>query len=127
MPIILSAKRTSIFCSFVSIIPAFNLPETVVPFVSSADTLGSPTKGAIFVQAIAKYMPVWLLQGLTDHAPSKRLAHARYTSQIANGVAKSLIDLKAEALVEGKGSRDVFSLLGTYHPSLLMDFSLTFR
>lgn len=44
--------------------------------------------------------------------PSHKLDHARTTARLATGVAKNLIDSKSEALLQGKGNRDIMSLLG---------------
>jgi hypothetical protein len=41
----------------------------------------------------------------------------RETRKIATSVAKEMVKDKAEVLMQGKGSRDVFSLLGGCTPS----------
>lgn len=41
--------------------------------------------------------------------------HARHTAKLANAVAKELVETKAEALLQGKGNRDILSLLGILH------------
>jgi hypothetical protein len=41
-----------------------------------------------------------------------RMARLRDTGIMATSVAKQLVKDKAEVLLQGKGSRDVFSLLG---------------
>ena len=48
---------------------------------------------------------------MTDHGSNPRLERAREVKKMVTGVAKELVREKAETLLEGKGSRDVFSLL----------------
>jgi hypothetical protein len=79
-----------------------------------ADTFGSPTKSAIFVQSIAYYLPTWILRVLADNLPN--LERARATERVATHVARSLIESKVAAFNEGRGSRDVMSLLGKLTP-----------
>ncbi len=43
---------------------------------------------------------------------SKQLDHARETERVGNYVAKSLVESKTEELLQGRGSRDIMSLLG---------------
>lgn len=74
-----------------------------------ADTLGSPPKSAIFLHAVS---PVWFLNLLARFSPSRNRAHARSAARIANRIAKEMIDTKADALSQGKGNKDIMSLLG---------------
>lgn len=73
-----------------------------------ADTLGSPPKSAIFLHAVS---PVWFLNLLARFSPSRNRAHARSAARIANRIAKEMIDTKADALSQGKGNKDIMSLL----------------
>lgn len=77
-------------------------------FVRS-DTLGSPPKSAIFMQTI---LPIWVLQLRSRYSRSRNLVHARHTAELANAVTRKLVDSKAEALLQGKGNKDILSLLG---------------
>jgi len=78
-----------------------------------ADTFGSPSDGQIFFQAISKYIPPWILgYYLTDISKNPRLMRLREVSSVATSVAKQMVQEKAEMLLQGEGSRDVFSLLG---------------
>ncbi|KAJ7671826.1 cytochrome P450 [Mycena rosella] len=70
-----------------------------------------PTKGAIFAMGVLEFMPLSLVKFLIKYAPFPLLRHTRYVTRIAVGIAKQLVDEKSEALVAGKGKRDVLSLL----------------
>jgi hypothetical protein len=82
------------------------------PNSDRADSFSSPTNTSVFVQSVARYIPGWILRALTACIPNPSLARLRHTEKIALGVAKELIDSKASELAEGKGKRDVMSLLG---------------
>ena len=82
---------------------------------SRSDTLGSPPTSAIFMQTV---MPIWYLQLMSRFSQKRHLVHARHTAKLANEVAKEMVESKAEALLHGKGSRDILSLLGTFPSSL---------
>lgn len=73
-----------------------------------SDTLGSPPTSAIFMQTV---MPIWYLQLMSRVSQQRHLVHARHTAKLANEVAKEMVESKAEALLQGKGSKDVLSLL----------------
>ncbi|KAJ3733764.1 cytochrome P450 [Lentinula guzmanii] len=73
-----------------------------------SDTLGQPSRRAIFTQTV---MPVWYLQLMSKYSNTRRMVHARHTAQLANDVAQSLIDMKSQALLHGKENKDVLSLL----------------
>ena len=79
-----------------------------------SDTLGCPTKSVIFMQTI---FPVWVLQVMSKFSRARNLVHARYTAKLANEVTRELVRSKAEALLQGKGSKDILTLLGklTYY------------
>lgn len=82
-----------------------------------SDTLGSPSKMAIFQQTM---LPIWVLGLMSRFSQSKHLVHARKTAQLANAITRELVDSKAEALLQGKGSKDVLSLLGTLFAALIL-------
>lgn len=73
-----------------------------------SDTLGSPSNTTILLQTI---LPVWVLRLMSQYSKSKHLVHARRTAQLANAITRELVDMKAEALLQGKGNKDVLSLL----------------
>ncbi|KAF7422931.1 hypothetical protein PC9H_011095 [Pleurotus ostreatus] len=75
-----------------------------------SETFGSPSLPAIFTISTWAHLPAWLRHLFQQK--SARLHHARATEKIGNSVAKSLIDAKANALMGGKGGKDVMSLLG---------------
>ena len=80
--------------------------------VPRSDIFGRPSAQQIFIQAASKYIPTRILEWMTDHGSNPRLERARETKRAATEAAKELLREKAETLLAGKGSRDVFSLLG---------------
>lgn len=52
---------------------------------------------------------------MTDHGSNPRLKRVREMKRIATDVAKGLLREKAQSLLAGKGSRDIFSLLGRFY------------
>ncbi|KAG1856005.1 cytochrome P450 [Suillus subalutaceus] len=76
-----------------------------------ADVFGSPSDGQVLFQGISKYIPPRILQCIVEMGKNPRIARMRETGNLATSVAKQLVKEKAEMLLEGKGSRDVFSLL----------------
>jgi hypothetical protein len=78
------------------------------------NTFGTPTSGEIFSQSMLAYIPTCIREFLADHAPSHKLLYARTTGKLATGVAKSLVDSRVDALLQGKDNRDIMSLLGTF-------------
>jgi hypothetical protein len=77
-----------------------------------ADVFGSPSDKQVFIQGISKYIPIRILEYIANTAKNPRIARLRETGSIARSVAKQMVKDKAEMLMQGKGSRDVFSLLG---------------
>ena len=59
---------------------------------------------------------------MIDNGKNPRLERAREVKRVATEVAKELLREKAETLLAGKGSRDVFSLLGRTF-SLFINFT----
>ena len=49
---------------------------------------------------------------MTDHGSTPRLERAREVKRAVTEVARELVHEKAETLLAGKGTRDIFSLLG---------------
>ncbi|KAJ7754569.1 cytochrome P450 [Mycena metata] len=78
---------------------------------SVVPNLFSPSKPAIFILGLLEQMPRRLIEVFMKYSPSKGLRNSRYVTRIAVGVAKKLVDEKAEALLAGKSKRDVMSLL----------------
>ncbi|KAJ7167314.1 cytochrome P450 [Mycena crocata] len=85
------------------------------PFATSLSSvvqmLKVPSKTAIFVMGLLEFLPVALIRFFIDHAPVKSLRNSRRVTRIAIGIAKELVEQKAEALMAGKGKRDIMSLL----------------
>lgn len=49
---------------------------------------------------------------MSQYSQSKHLVHARRTAELANEITRALVNMKAEALLQGKGNKDILSLLG---------------
>jgi len=77
--------------------------------IDRSDTLGSPSRLAILMQTV---LPVWVLQLMSKYSNRRNLVHARHTEKVANDVARQLIDSKLDAALQGKGNKDILSLLG---------------
>ncbi|KAI9573309.1 cytochrome P450 [Boletus coccyginus] len=75
------------------------------------DIFGLAPAGQIFMQAASKYIPMRIFQWMLDNGSHPRLARARDTKIAVTSVAKELVREKADALLQGKGNRDVFTLL----------------
>ncbi|KAE9403334.1 cytochrome P450 [Gymnopus androsaceus JB14] len=75
------------------------------------NAFGSPSKTSLVMLELFQFLPVSLMEFLNDNNPSRRMAGIRKVTQVANGVAKELVSTKSEALLEGKGKKDVMSLL----------------
>lgn len=73
---------------------------------------GSPSDRQVLIQGISRYIPPQILEYLGEVGKNPRMARLRDTGDMATSVAKQLVKDKAEVLLQGKGSRDVFSLLG---------------
>ncbi|KAG1820586.1 cytochrome P450 [Suillus subaureus] len=75
------------------------------------DVFGSPSDGMLLFQDISKYIPPRILKYYIEMGKSPRITRMRETGNLATSVAKQLVKDKAEMLLGGKGSRDIFSLL----------------
>ncbi|KAF5321513.1 hypothetical protein D9619_001359 [Psilocybe cf. subviscida] len=77
-------------------------------YISTSDTLGSPSRSVIFKQNI---LPIWVLNLMSKYSRARNLVHARYTAKLANALTRQLVEDKSEALLQGKGNKDILSLL----------------
>ncbi|KAG6904666.1 hypothetical protein DXG01_008211, partial [Tephrocybe rancida] len=75
------------------------------------DTFGTLTNREIFFSNIIVRLPRIVREFLGDNISSKKLRHAQNTAKLSTKVARELIQQKAGALLQGKGSRDIMSLL----------------
>ncbi|KAJ6534037.1 cytochrome P450 [Mycena vulgaris] len=75
------------------------------------DTFGSPSDASLFALSLLQYVPRRIREFLVDHVPSAGLHHIRHTAQVTTTVARELVASKSAALLQGKGSRDIMSLL----------------
>ncbi|KAF7362479.1 PseudoU-synth-2 domain-containing protein [Mycena venus] len=75
------------------------------------NTFGSPSDASLLALSLLQYLPRCIREFLVDHVPSQGLEHIRYTAQVTTTVARELVATKSAALLQGKGSRDIMSLL----------------
>ncbi|KAJ7072910.1 cytochrome P450 [Mycena amicta] len=75
------------------------------------DTFASPSDASLFALSLLQYIPRCIREFLVDNIPSSGLAHIRYTAKVTTSVARELVAEKSAALLHGKGSRDIMSLL----------------
>jgi hypothetical protein len=73
---------------------------------------GSSSSEQIFFQEVTKYIPIRILKYFGKTSNNPRLQRAREVTSLATSLAKQMVTDKAEMLLQRKGSRDVFSLLG---------------
>jgi hypothetical protein len=76
------------------------------------DTFGSPSDASLLALSLLQYLPRCIREFLVDYVPSQGLEHIRYTGKVTTTVARELVASKSAALLQGKGSRDIMSLLG---------------
>ncbi|OCH89441.1 cytochrome P450 [Obba rivulosa] len=76
-----------------------------------ADIFTAPSRGRVFFQSVAHYVPMWIQEILYDILPGKGLEKARVNKAVAHKVAERLLEDKARALSVEKTGRDVMSLL----------------
>ena len=65
----------------------------------------------MLAQILIGYLPQSIREYIMDHAPGSRMAHARATAALAIRFAKELVELKSQALLDGKGRGDIMTLL----------------
>ncbi|KAF8434330.1 cytochrome P450 [Boletus edulis BED1] len=75
------------------------------------DLFGLLPAKQIFMQAASKHIPTWILYWLADNGPSIRIARARDAKITMTNIARELVQQKANALLQGKGTTDILSLL----------------
>lgn len=88
---------------------------------SRTATFGSPSRAFLFTISAWGRLPSWL-RDLWQRS-SKQLDHARETERVGNYVAKSLVESKTEELLQGRGSKDIMSLLGECPKSVVANNS----
>ena len=69
------------------------------------------SSGQILFQEITKYIPYQILEYFGKTSKNPRILRLRELGITATSVAKQMVKDKAEMLLQGKGNRDVFSLL----------------
>ncbi|KAJ6624608.1 cytochrome P450 [Mycena sp. CBHHK59/15] len=84
-----------------------------------------PTKAMIFVAGLLELLPMRVVRFVIDHAPTQSLQNSRRARAMAVEISKNLVDQKSEALLAGKGKRDIMSLLVQANASANPETSLT--
>lgn len=79
-----------------------------------AGIFSSPSKSKLFWTSVAHYVPMGLSEWCYAHLPGKGLDKARQNKRAAHKVARQLLDMKSEAVLSSKGSRDVMSIIGMH-------------
>jgi hypothetical protein len=51
---------------------------------------------------------------MAKYSKKRNLMHARHTAGLADGVTRELVANKADALLQGKGNKDIMTLLGKH-------------
>ncbi|KAI6007546.1 cytochrome P450 [Pisolithus orientalis] len=72
---------------------------------------GSPSALQIFIQEAIKYIPTSILEYWVKYAPVPRATRLREAKKVTTATAATMVTEKAESLLQGKGGRDIFSLL----------------
>ncbi|KAI6007584.1 cytochrome P450 [Pisolithus orientalis] len=72
---------------------------------------GTPSVLQIFIQEALKYIPMSIFKYWAKNSSNPRAARVREVNKVAISAAKSMVTEKAESLLQGKGSRDIFTLL----------------
>ncbi|KIM58519.1 hypothetical protein SCLCIDRAFT_16779 [Scleroderma citrinum Foug A] len=72
---------------------------------------GTPSARQIFIQEALKYLPTSLLEYWFERSSNPRFQRVRQTRAVATAQAKDMVTEKAEFLLQGKGSKDIFTLL----------------
>ncbi|KAI6124692.1 cytochrome P450 [Pisolithus croceorrhizus] len=72
---------------------------------------GTPSVLQIFIQEALKYIPKSIVKYWVQHTPNRRAARLREVNDAVTATAKTMVTEKAESLLRGQGSRDIFTLL----------------
>ncbi|KAF9234005.1 cytochrome P450 [Melanogaster broomeanus] len=75
------------------------------------DVYGYPSVQQLFIQEVLMHIPAKVLEWIREHSSNPRLQRMRNLMNIVTDVAKEMVQEKAESLLQGTGSRDIFSLL----------------
>ncbi|KAI6111326.1 cytochrome P450 [Pisolithus sp. B1] len=72
---------------------------------------GTPSVLQIFVQEALKYILKLTVKSWVKHTPNHCAEHLHEVNNVVTATARSMVTEKAESLLQGKGSRDIFTLL----------------
>lgn len=76
------------------------------------ETHGRASPGRILFQNAAHLIPLRVIEWITDHGKAKPITRAREVTAMANRVADDLLAQQSEAVLQGRRSRDIMSLVG---------------
>lgn len=87
--------------------------NTLTKIVSNAifNTFGLPTNRAVLSLSVMDMLPFPVSRFITKSLPISRLAHAHKLNRLTGAVSKQLVKEKHDALIDGKSSKDIMSLL----------------
>lgn len=85
--------------------------------ICRVEGFGSPSDGKIFFNGIMTHIPPRILD-LMIYLPSSGLKFLMEHVRLSNSIAEELIDSKKHALEEGKGGKDVLTLIRTRNLAL---------
>ncbi|KAK0213329.1 cytochrome P450 [Desarmillaria ectypa] len=86
-------------------------PLTIAYTNQLVDTFAEQTDNSTLSLSLMEWLPEGLLRFIVQKASIERLRHARMTNELSSEVAKKLLHEKHQALVAGKPSKDIMSLL----------------
>ncbi|KIK60889.1 hypothetical protein GYMLUDRAFT_597826 [Collybiopsis luxurians FD-317 M1] len=72
---------------------------------------GAPSKATLIALELFHFLPRSVVEFFNNIVPSPRHTHLRRVNRVADSVAKQLVADKSGALLEGKGKKDIMSIL----------------
>ncbi|KAF5356634.1 hypothetical protein D9757_006808 [Collybiopsis confluens] len=72
---------------------------------------GAPSKATLVILELLHFLPKSMLEFINNIIPGARHSYLRHASKVANKTAKKLVEDKSDALLEGRGKRDIMTLL----------------
>ncbi|SJL12070.1 uncharacterized protein ARMOST_15491 [Armillaria ostoyae] len=101
-------QLTKVYTNLLWVLP---VPRIMAPSQwFSFDIFGLPTKSSILSLSVMDHLPPAIVAFLMRNFPG-RLTHGMLANKLTTAVAKDLVKEKSEALLSGKGRRDIMSLL----------------
>ncbi|KAI6111302.1 hypothetical protein F5141DRAFT_1063613 [Pisolithus sp. B1] len=80
-------------------------------FLPRMNIFSTPSVLQIFIQEALKYIPKSIVKSWVKYTPNHHAACLCEVNNVVTATARSMVIQKAESLLQGKGSRDIFMLL----------------